>query len=342
VPFIKRYVPKKNLAAAGILLWLIFLLGLFYRRGEPGALTELLEFAGMNWFGVLFLLFGFFLFIDVITLFGLLFRKIVLTLRGIALIAGFLLSIIAFIQGNRIPVVNKYEVTLPGLPEQMNGTVIVVVSDLHLCPQFGKGWLESRLALAKEQKPDIIVLLGDIFEGRGLSASPFIEVFNSFSVPLGVFGVLGNHEFYGGNKSALFEKSGIKLLRDKWVEICPGLVLAGVDDLTIRRRIGIESGAIEKALNGRPPGAAILLSHSPLYAEKAAEAGAELMLSAHTHGGQIWPFNYLVKRSYPLLEGRYEVNGMTVIVSRGTGTWGPRMRLRQRGDILKIKLKSPN
>ena len=96
-----------------------------------------------------------------------------------------------------------------------------------------------------------------------------------------------------------------------------------------------------KALSGRPPGATVFLSHTPWETEKAAGAGAGLMLSGHTHGGQIWPFSYMVRLRYPLLGGRYDVNGMTVIVCRGTGTWGPRMRLWRPGEILRITLRSP-
>ena len=88
-----------------------------------------------------------------------------------------------------------------------------------------------------------------------------------------------------------------------------------------------------------PPGPSSCLSHTPWQAEKAAAAGAGLMLSGHTHGGQIWPFGCLVERRYPLLGGRYGVDGMPVIVSRGTGTWGPRMRLWRPGEILRVTLR---
>ena len=149
----------------------------------------------------------------------------------------------------------------------------------------------------------------------------------------------GNHEFHQTGKLRLFEQAGITLLRNKWVEIRPGFILTGVDDLTARRRNGGDDGnLINQALAGRPPGAAILLSHTPWQAEKAAAAGVGLMLSGHTHGGQIWPFNYLVQRWYPLLAGRYEINGLTVIVGRGAGTWGPRMRLWRPGEILRVTL----
>ena len=159
---------------------------------------------------------------------------------------------------------------------------------------------------------------------------------NSF----GVWAVPGNHEFHGGGSLALFKQAGFKLLRNEWAEIRPGFVLAGVEDLTSARRRGRGGDFISRAVAGRPPGAAILLSHTPWEVETAAEAGVGLMLSGHTHGGQIWPFGYLVRRWYPLLEGRYDIDGMPVIVCRGTGTWGPRMRLWHPGEILRVILRA--
>ena len=99
-----------------------------------------------------------------------------------------------------------------------------------------------------------------------------------------------------------------------WAEIMPGMILAGVEDLTARRRNGQIGDVLSYALTGRPPDGTILLSHTPWQGEKAASAGAGLMPCGHTHGGQIWPFGYLVRLMYPLLEGRYEVGGMPVIV----------------------------
>jgi hypothetical protein len=114
--------------------------------------------------------------------------------------------------------------------------------------------------------------------------------------------------------------------------------LAGVDDFTALRRAADRRDSLSVALTGRPPGATILLSHTPWQAERAASAGVGLMLSGHTHGGQIWPFGYLTGLIYPLLQGRYEVDGTTVIVCRGTGVWGPRMRLWRPSEILRVTL----
>jgi predicted MPP superfamily phosphohydrolase len=239
----------------------------------------------------------------------------------------------------RPPIVEKYEVTLPDLPSALDGTVIVALSDMHLGSQLGKGWLAARIAQVKEQKPDLVLLLGDIFEGHGPPEDKLIVPFNQLSASYGLWAIPGNHEFYGGSRTNLFESAGFKLLNNTWVEVRPGLVLAGVEDLTTRSRNGQNNDSISQALAGRPPGATILLSHTPWQADKAAQKGVKLMLSGHTHGGQIWPFGYLVRKRYPLLEGRYEVDKMTAIVCRGTGTWGPRMRLWHPGQILRVTLR---
>jgi predicted MPP superfamily phosphohydrolase len=254
---------------------------------------------------------------------------------------GMGLSVIALVQGLRPPVLENYNVYLSELPKEMDHTVIIAMSDLHLGSLLGPRWLQARIDQVKKQNPDLVVLLGDIFEGHGESGDELLQVMNKLTAPLGVWAVYGNHEFHRRHhpSEALIHKAKLKVLRNGWTELRSGLILAGVDDLTtIQRRTGQVGRYISKTLSGMPPGATILLSHTPWETESAAKAGVGLMLCGHTHGGQIWPFDYIVKRRYPLLEGRYAVNGMTVIVSRGAGTWGPRMRLWSPGEILKVTL----
>ncbi len=339
VPFVNRHVPRKILIGAGVILWAIFFFGRVIGHGGTGVLAGTLEFLGMNWMAVLFLTFIPLLAIDLVTLFGFLMPRLSPSLRGWALLVGVVLSVIALFQGLRPPVVEKYEVSLPGLPDAMDGTVLVVLSDMHLGSQLSERWLAARIAQVKEQRPNLVVLLGDIFEGHGPPEDQLIATLKQLSAPLGIWTVPGNHEFHGGGNMNLFEEVGFKLLRNGWAEVMPGLVLAGVDDLTARRRNGQDGDPISQALVGRPPGSTILLSHTPWQSERAAKVGVELMLSGHTHGGQIWPFDFLVRSRYPLLEGRYEVDGMTVIVCRGTGTWGPRMRLWRPSEILHVTLR---
>ncbi len=339
VPFVKEHIPGKAFLLAAAVLWVVFFFGRVVGHEGTGLPAKALEFFGMTWMAVLFLTFIPLLFIDLITLFGFILPRLSPSLRGIAVLIGMVLSTIALIQGLRPPVVEKYEINLPGLPDALDGTVILALSDMHIGSQLGKDWLSARIGQIKAEKPDLVVLLGDIFEGHGLPEDQLIEPFRQISAPSGLWAVPGNHEFYGGNKTNLFKAAGFTLLNNAWTEIRPGLVLAGVEDLTISRRMGQGNDPILQALKGRPPGAAILLSHTPWQAEKAAAEGVGLMLSGHTHGGQIWPFGYLVKKFYPLLDGRYEVDGMTAIVCRGTGTWGPRMRLWHPGQILRITLR---
>ena len=341
VPLLKRHVSRKLLIVVGVALWAVFYSGRVLGHGGTGTLAMTLEFLGMNWMAVLFLASVSLLAIDIVTGFGFLLPRLAPSLRGLALAAGGLLSMIALVQGLRPPVVQNYEVYLSGLPDEMDGTVLVAMSDLHLGSMLGERWLETCVARVQAQQPDIVVLLGDLFEGHGQPEGELLPVFRRITAPLGVWAVLGNHEFYGRHdtSTSLINKAGFQVLRDTWVEIRPGLVLAGVDNLSASRSSGQGGDPISKALAGRPPGATVLLSHKPWQAERAANAGVGLMLCGHTHGGQIWPFDYLVRHEYPLLEGRYEVGGMTVIVCRGTGTWGPRMRLWHPSEILRVTLR---
>ena len=340
IPFIKEHVPLKILIGTGVVLWIIFFAGRIIGHDGTGYPAAILEFFGMNWMAALFLIFTALLLTDIVTCFGFIIPRFSPRLRGWALSIGITLSIIALVQGMRPPVVKEYEVFLPNLPDAMDKTVLVALSDMHLGLQLGEHWLAARIAQVEKLRPDIVVLLGDIFEGHGAFEDPLIAAFKKLNAPYGVWAVLGNHEFHGRGKTDLFEKAGFNLLRNKWAEIRPGFVLAGVDDLTSRRRRNLKGDPVSQALKDRPFGASILLSHTPWESENAAKAGAGLMLCGHTHAGQIWPFNYLVQKQYPLLTGRYEVDGMTVIVSRGTGTWGPRMRLWRAGEILCITLRT--
>jgi len=291
--------------------------------------------------GTLFLLTAGLLAVEIISGFGLLLPCLAPPLRGFALFVGAILSIVALVQGMRAPVVSEYEVNLPGLPGKLDGTVLVAMSDLHLGPQLGEKWLTARLVQVKSLQPDLVVLLGDIFEGHGRPSQEMLTVLRELKAPLGVWGVAGNHELYGGKETIkALEESGVKLLHNSRTQVRPGLILAGVEESTVSRRPEDGMGRITKVLAGRPEGATILLSHKPWREEEAAGHGVGLMLSGHTHGGQIWPFNYIVRHFFPHLAGRYEIKGMTLLVCRGTGTWGPRMRLWHPGEIMKITLRA--
>jgi hypothetical protein len=335
-------VKRNGLVAAGIVLWLLLVIGRLYGHESVGPLAAFFELSGMIWLAVLFLTTVPMLVVDVITGFGVLMPRAAPGMRGRAIIIGAALSLIAMVQGVRPPVITSYEVELAGLPAALDGTVIVGLSDLHLGALRDGQWLSGRVSQVQAQRPHLVVLLGDIFEGHGTPPKEIVSRLEGLSAPMGVWAVLGNHEFHGGDNGIvpLFQKAGITVLRNEKTMVRRGLVLAGVDALTANHLAGANADLITRALASPSAEATVLLSHTPWSADRAAKAGAGLMLCGHTHGGQIWPFGYIVKRIYPMLAGRYDVDGMTVIVSRGAGLWGPPMRLWQPGEIVKVTLRA--
>lgn len=346
IPVVVQHLSRKFLVVTAAILWSSFLLRRFFDNQGLETLAQLLELFGMNWLGILFLIFCCLLVVDVVTVFGFVFRRHAPMLRGVGVLAGIVLAAVALIQGLRPPVVHDYEVRLAGLPVEDNGLEIAVISDLHVGRLLNGQWLSARIDQVKALQPDLVIMLGDLFEGHSQSErqDSMKYMLQGLSARYGVWAVTGNHESHGGIDSSVrfLEDAGVHVLRNEWNEIQPGLVLGGVDDGEHHESSVTSVDRVRQVLAAKPPGAAtVFLSHRPQMIDEAASAGVGLMLCGHTHGGQIWPFSYLVGLKNPLLAGRYEINGMPVIVSRGTGTWGPRMRLWSPGEILRITLRTP-
>jgi uncharacterized protein len=341
IPFIAHYVPAWLLILAVILLGASYIVSRVLEHYGIDGLSHVLEIVGAYWVGAFFLLFSTFLAFDLCTGFGLWLRPQLPALRTVAFVLAMLMTTAALIQARRSPVVTEYEVALDGLPREANGTVLVVASDMHLGALLGHGWASERAAQFESLRPDLLLLVGDIFEGDETTYPSWLPVLQQFRAPHGVYVVTGNHEFYAGGTKIidLFSRAGFHVLRDESIEPIPGLVLTGLDDVAFRGRAA-HAAIMEKVLRQRPGGASILLSHTPVETQRAASAGIDLMLSGHTHEGQIWPFTYLVKLAFPIMSGRYRVQDMTAIVCRGTGTWGPRMRLFKRSELLRITVRS--
>jgi len=342
VPWVDGHCPRRTLVIAGIVMWLSYVVARVVSAWNLEALGYPLEFIASTWMGILFLLFAAFLALDGITLGGVILAQWVPAVRGWVAVGVLVLAAVAQVQGLRAPVVTRHEIRMPGLSAARDGTTVVAITDLHLGRLLGATWFLKRVEQINALKPDCVVAVGDVVDGSARQLEPLVAALQELKAPMGVWAVSGNHEFYEGleHSLAILESAGWHVLRDDAAEVVPGLVLAGVDDLTARpRRVRLED-PVERALADRPAGATILLSHSPMHADTAAAHGAQLMLSGHTHAGQLWPFNYLVALRYPLVSGRYDVEGMPVIVCRGTGTWGPRMRLWKRSEILHITLRT--
>jgi len=326
-----------------LLLWLLFIFGVRAAFNPSGRLAEIFERFTFDWLGILFLATSILLFFDLLTGFGLWARPWLDTVRSGAWVIALLFIVVAFVQGARAPEIGHYSVKLPRLPSALDGTRIVMLSDLHIGSQFGPGWFASLVDRVQALHPDLILLDGDIVEGHGPPEPALKAVFARLQASLGVYAVTGNHEHFGDTRAAIVmsEQAGVIWLHDEMRLIAPDLRLAGVDDLGIRREFDASlSKKIESVALAADGDAVIMLSHTPAHVEEVAATGIGLMLSGHTHNGQIWPFNYLVRAVYPYITGQYDINGMTLIVGRGAGLWGPRMRLWRRSEIVEVTLLS--
>ena len=341
---VRARVPAKTWWLGALLVWLVYIAGV--RLGDeaidwrwwPG------QFA-LTWLGILFVTTLPLLAADIATGFGWWWKSRAQTLRRGAAVLGLLLSAFAIWQGMRAPSVVEYEVALPKLPTALDGMRLVMVSDLHLGAQRRAEWMAARVAQINALQPAAVLMVGDQVEDNPLGEPQLAKVLRGLKAPRGVWAVTGNHEFYGDVERTVleFEEGGVRWLRDASVELAPGLRLAGIEDVG---RAMLGGGAVTSGLAGvLPPSAneaTILLSHIPAapVIDMAAARGVGLMLSGHTHGGQIWPFSYLVERRFPQLVGQHVVKGMNLVISRGAGSWGPRMRLWQPGEIVSITLRA--
>jgi predicted MPP superfamily phosphohydrolase len=227
---------------------------------------------------------------------------------------------------------------------------IVQISDVHIGLLFGESRLESVLQAARSAQPDILVSTGDLLDGR-LSREDILSHQDNMaamiaSVPAkdGKYAVTGNHEVYAGLDQALdfTRKAGFTVLRNQSVSLPGGITISGVDDPG-RRRIRRQKVKPPEAdiLKYLSPGQfQLLLKHRPLIA-KTGDRRFDLQLSGHVHKGQLFPFNLLVRLLFPIPCGTTTAdNGSTIHVSRGSGTWGPPMRLLAPPEVTVIDISS--
>jgi predicted MPP superfamily phosphohydrolase len=221
---------------------------------------------------------------------------------------------------------------------------LVLVSDLHLGALTLASRLRELVALVRAQKPDLVLLVGDIVNDHPDFLGPYAAILSEMRPPLGMFGVFGNHERYEGDArcARVFKWAGAELLRNRAITLPgTGVQLLGVDD---PGRAGHVDDVIADEIRGvaaqsDPECFRVLMNHRPqAWREAAQPAGIELMLSGHTHRGQIFPFYLVVKMFNPFMGGFYEENGKLLAVSAGAGFWGPPMRVLAPPDIMVIDL----
>jgi predicted MPP superfamily phosphohydrolase len=242
--------------------------------------------------------------------------------------------------------VKKVRVPLAKLPPELSGYVIVQLTDVHVGPTIGRKFLEEIVATVNAESPDLVVITGDLVDGSVAELGPLMAPLAELRAKDGVFFVTGNHEYYSGVDEwlAFLPTLGIRPLRNERVPLREGaagggLDLAGVDDHSAHRFGAGHGTDLEKALSGRDTSRAlVLLAHQPKTFLRAVEHGIDLQLSGHTHGGQIWPWGYAVRLDQPHVAGLSKEGASYIYVSRGTGYWGPPMRVGAPAEVTRIEL----
>jgi len=238
------------------------------------------------------------------------------------------------------------EIALPRLPRALDGFTIVQLTDLHVGMTIDRAFVERVVEHANRLSPDLIALTGDLVDGKVEDLRREVAPLGQLRARHGVFAVTGNHEYYSGADAWIAEISrlGVRYLRNQRVAIGDGadrFDLAGVDDYTADNWPG-HGENLPAALAGRDPARAlVLLAHQPRQVRRAAQHGVDLQLSGHTHGGQIWPWHYIVRMQQGgLLAGRYTHGDTQLYVSRGCGYWGPPVRLLAPLEITRVILRA--
>jgi predicted MPP superfamily phosphohydrolase len=256
-------------------------------------------------------------------------------------------------------------VHLSRLPRELSGYRILHLSDLHLGPTLAGRFLERVVEKANAQKPDLVVITGDLVDARVATLGATLAPFGKLAARHGIVFVTGNHEYYSGADEWIefLRQRGIRVLMNERMEIGDKALLverrsatesefregptqrasfdlAGVPDQHAASYYEDDGPDLARALVGRDPDRELVfLAHQPVQIEMAAGKHVGLQLSGHTHGGQMWPFGALVALAQPYVAGLHRhTDGTQIYVSRGTGFWGPPLRVANPAEIATIVL----
>ncbi|MGZ6028295.1 MAG: metallophosphoesterase, partial [Myxococcaceae bacterium] len=238
------------------------------------------------------------------------------------------------------PSIDEFAVRIPRLHRAFDGLRIVQVSDIHIGDVLGREFLQDMVRRCNALKPDLVAVTGDLVDGRVDRIGSTIAEIQGLRSRFGSYFITGNHEFYSGDVAwcAALEQMGLTVLRNRTVTLRDGdaqLDLVGVDDYGQREQP--RGWDLDAAVAGRDPERpAVLLAHQPRAVEEGLAKGIGLQLSGHTHGGQLFPITGLVSALWTYSAGLYRVGEGHVYVHRGTGFWGPPMRIGSPPEIAAI------
>ncbi len=242
--------------------------------------------------------------------------------------------------------VKPVEVSLRRLPASLDGFRIVQLTDVHVGPTIDGTFLRDVVDRVNALEPDLVAITGDLVDGSVDELREHVAPLADLKAKHGVFFVTGNHEYYSGPDAwiAELERLGVRVLRNERVEIGRGgesFDLAGIDDYRAKD-FGRGHGAdLGKAVAGRDDERElVLLAHQPKHAFEAEKAGVGLQLSGHTHGGQIFPWGFMVRLDQKFVRGLDRLGDLQVYTSCGTGYWGPPMRVGAPAEITEVTLRA--
>jgi predicted MPP superfamily phosphohydrolase len=267
---------------------------------------------------------------------------------GAVLLVSLVLVVWGFIEAMRVPRVKRVEVSIPRLAAGLDGVTVALLTDTHYGPIDRARWSARVIERVNQLDPDIVCHTGDIADGsveqRRAQAAPLGEV----RARLARTYVTGNHEYFGEADGWLthMRELGWEPLHNRHLVVerdGARLVIAGVDDRTAASsgRPGHRADHAAALAGADPDLPVLLLAHQPKQIEAAVEHGVDLQLSGHTHGGQIWPFHYLVRLDQPVVRGLTRHGERTQLyTSNGTGFWGPPLRVFARSEITLLTLRA--
>ena len=260
-------------------------------------------------------------------------------------LVALLVTAIGFVNARRVARVVRVEVPIAGLPPALDGYSIAQISDIHVGPTIRRPYLNAIVNKVNALKADAIAVTGDLVDGSVQRLAMHTEPLGRLSAPDGTFFVTGNHEYYSGAEQWIAEvrRLGLRVLMNEHVIRRRGdasLMIAGVTDYTAQLFNPAHRSDPRQAIAGAPGDVAvkILLAHQPRSAPAAADAGFDLQLSGHTHGGQFFPWNLFVPLQQPFVAGLNRVRSLWVYTSRGTGYWGPPKRFGAPSEITLVRL----
>jgi hypothetical protein len=254
-------------------------------------------------------------------------------------------TLVGFVNARRVARVVHVDVPIDGLPEALHGFTIAQISDIHVGPTIKRDYLEAIVERVNALQADAVAVTGDLVDGRVHHLAEHTAPLAKLQSRHGAFFVTGNHEYYSNAHEWIVEveRLGLHVLMNEHVVLNhegEKVLMAGVTDYTAHHFDPSHKSDPHRAAAGAPAnvGVKILLAHQPRTAQQAADAGFDLQLSGHTHGGQFFPWNLFVPMQQPYVAGLKRLKQLWIYISRGTGYWGPPKRFGAPSEITRLRL----